>query len=268
MINKKSHKLLLLLAILTITSGCSHSQQTNIPESVEEIHPGILKGYLDTDEMPNSLSLVPAPPAEGSAAFALDKDVSQQSMSLQGTPRWDLAAKDAILAFPEAANAFSCALGVPISQVETPHLYMLLHRTLADAGLSTYGAKNHYQRTRPFVINKQPMCTPHEEDALREDGSYPSGHTAAGWAWALILSEISPEQSEAILLRGREFGQSRIVCNVHWQSDVNEGRLMGAAAVAALHSDPIFKAELEAAKNEILALRANNVTPAGQCDAK
>ena len=145
---------------------------------------------------------------------------------------------------------------------------MLLHRTLADAGLSTYGAKDHYKRARPFVINKKSICTPHEEEALRNDGSYPSGHTAIGWAWALILTEISPEQSEAILLRGREFGQSRIICNVHWQSDVNQGRLMGATAVATLHSDPIFKAELEAAKNEVLILRANNIAPTNECDVK
>ena len=32
----------------------------------------------------------------------------------------------------------------------TPHLYMLLRRTLTDAGLSTYAAKNHYHRGRDY----------------------------------------------------------------------------------------------------------------------
>ncbi len=70
-----------------------------------------------------------------------------------------LSAKDADLSFPNAATVFSCALGVPIDKEHTPHLYLLLQRTLADAGLSTYTAKNHYRRLQPFVLNNQPICT-------------------------------------------------------------------------------------------------------------
>ena len=69
---------------------------------------------------------------------------------------------------------------------------------------------------------------------LREDGSYPSGHNAIGWASALILAEIAPERADLVLARGRAFGQSRVICNVHWQSDASEGRTMGAAAVARM----------------------------------
>ncbi len=39
--------------------------------------------------------------------------------------------------------------------------------------------------------NNAPVCTPEDEEKLRKDGSYPSGHTALGWAWALILTEIA-----------------------------------------------------------------------------
>jgi len=61
-----------------------------------------------------------------------------------------------------------------------------------------------------------------------------------------------------IMLDDAGFGQSRIICNVHWQSDVNQGRIMGAATVARLHADPGFLADLEAAKAEIAALRKGN----------
>jgi acid phosphatase (class A) len=118
------------------------------------------------------------------------------------------------------------------TQQDTPHLYMLLRRTLTDAVLSTFTAKHHYTRTRPFVVNREPNCTPDEENSLIKEGSYPSGHAAIGWAWALILSEISPGQTDAILARGRAFGESRVICNVHWQSDVIEGRFMGAGTFA------------------------------------
>ena len=261
-------KIFLVLMCIAITAGCAGFQKQNKPAAVPEIHPGILAGYLQPDSLPNSLALIPPPPAEGSAARALDEEVSRKSLALSGTPRWALAIEDAELRFPEAADTFSCALGIPITEKETPHLYMLLRRTLADAGLSTYTAKNQYQRARPFMVNGEPICTPEEEEGLRKDGSYPSGHTAIGWAWALILTEIAPDRADAILARGRAFGESRVVCNVHWNSDVVEGRFMGAAAVARLHADTAFRAELKAAKDEYTSVRARGLKPTRNCQAE
>jgi len=260
--------ILLVLVYVAITAGCAGFERQSKPAAVPEIAPGILAGYLQPEVLSNSLALIPPPPAEGSAAFALDEEVSRKSLALRGTPRWNLAAKDAELMFPEAAGTFSCALGVPITEQDTPHLYMLLRRTLADAGLSTYTAKNHYQRKRPFMKNNEPTCTPDEEALLRKDGSYPSGHTAIGWAWALILTEIAPDRADAILARGRAFGESRNICNVHWHSDVVEGRFMGSAAVARLHADPAFRAEIEAAKVELEAVRAKGLKPIRNCEAE
>jgi acid phosphatase (class A) len=200
------------------------------------------------------------------AALALDEEVSRMSLELRGTPRWTVAAEDADLTFPHAAETFTCALNAPITELDTPRLYMLLRRSLTDAGLSTYTAKNQYSRTRPFVVNKAPSCTPGDEEILR--GSYPSGHTAIGWAWALILSEVAPDQTDTILARGRAFGQSRVICNVHWESDVIEGRFIGAAAVARLHADPTFLADLVAAKAELETVRAKDLKPTRDCVAE
>jgi len=253
---------------IAIIAGCAGFQNQGKPNVVPEIRPGILAGYLKPEVLPNSLALIPPPPAEGSSASALDEEVSRKSLALSGTPRWALAIEDAELRFPEAADTFSCALGIPITEKDTPHLYMLLRRTLADAGLSTYKAKNQYQRKRPFIVNGEPICTPEEEEGLRKDGSYPSGHTAIGWAWALILTEIVPDRADAILARGRAFGESRVVCNVHWHSDVVEGRFMGAAAVARLHADNAFRAELKAAKAEYTSVRARNLKPTRNCQTE
>jgi acid phosphatase (class A) len=266
--NLPLRKHLFVLLAIAITAGCASTKQQSGPMAVPEIHPGILAGYLEPETLPDSLALIPPPPAEGSAALALDEEVSRRSLALRGTPRWDLAAKDAELMFPEAAGSFSCALGIPITESDTPHIYMLLRRTLADAGLSTYTAKNHYQRQRPFMVNNAPICTPAEEEQLRKDGSYPSGHTAIGWAWALILTEIAPDRADAILARGRAFGESRVVCNVHWHSDVVQGRFMGAAAVARLHADPAFRAEVAAAISELAAARTKGLAPSHDCQAE
>jgi len=157
---------------------------------------------------------------------------------------------------------------VPVSEQGTPHLNMLLRRSLVDAGLATYAAKDHYQRTRPFVVHKETTCTPAEEAMLSKDGSYPSGHSAVGWAAALILVQIAPERTDAILARGYAFGQSRVVCNVHWQSDVDAGRVMASAAVARLQSDPVFRKQLRLARAEVADARARGLKPTRDCAAE
>jgi acid phosphatase (class A) len=236
--------------------------------SVPEIFPGILAGYLPQTGLPNSLALDPPAPTPGSAMYALDEAISKANLALQGSPRWQQATSDADLSFPHVAETFSCSMGIPINEVETPHLYMLLRRSFTDAALSTYAAKNHYNRTRPFMENKRPTCTPKDEALLRKDGSYPSGHTSIGWTWALILTEIAPGQADAILARGRSFGDSRLVCNVHWQSDVNEGRIMGASTVARLHADAAFRADLDASKADYEIARAKELKPTRDCAAE
>ena len=224
-----------------------------------------MAGYLAPAAVPDSAALLPAPPAEGSAAIALDQETNRNDLALQGAPRWRLAGMDANLSFPWAAGDFACALDISVTQLDTPRLYQLLRRSMTDAGGATAAAKDKYKRERPFMVNKQPTCTPGAEERLATNGSYPSGHTAIGWTWALILSEISPEQSQAILERGRSFGESRLVCNVHWESDVIEGRLVGAATVAKLHADPRFLADLDAAKAEVAAARARKLAPQRDC---
>lgn len=259
---------LISAAWLLSTSAAVQAQSSIIPTQVPELRPGVLAGYLPRKELPDSLSLLPAPPAAGSAAQAADDEAYQATIALRQSPRWALAAADANLKFPQAADAMSCALGTPINAEATPHLYTLLRRSLVDAGLATYGAKDHYKRTRPFVANQAPTCSPGEEAMLRNDGSYPSGHAALGWAWGLILGELAPDRSKALYARAFAFGQSRVICGVHWQSDVNQGRVIGAVAVSRLHSDPVFLAQMAEASKEIAAARAKALPPNGDCAAE
>jgi acid phosphatase (class A) len=228
---------------------------------------GILQGYLAREDYPDSLAMLPPPPAEGSAAQAADDEISQSLLPLQDAVRFELAALDNDLSFPNAAGTFSCALGAPISEAETPFLYQLLRRSLTDAGLATYAAKNHYGRARPFTVNQGANCaSEREQELLRGDPSYPSGHTAIGWAWALILTSLAPERADEILARGMAYGESRAFCNVHWPSDVAAGRIIGAAAVAVLHGNEAFQQDLTEARRELNAVRASGLEPGRDCE--
>ena len=270
----KTHKTLqhfltpLVMTCLMFVAGCACITPSYIPTTVPEVLPGILQGYLPLDEAPNSFTLLPAPPDKESAAFAADQEAFRLSRLLENTPRWTQAIKDANLYFPKAPEAFSCALDAPITMEALPNLYMLMYRTWTDAILVTLAAKKNYKRIRPFIVNKTTSCTPDWEAELAKDGSYPSGHTSIGWTWALILAEIAPERADAILSRGYAYGQSRVICGVHWQSDVTAGRVIAAAVVAKLHTASVFRAQLEAAQKELAAVWAEGLKPAIDCKAE
>lgn len=257
---------LLSVSLSLVLAGCAAPAPK--PSAVEANLATRATGYLADAAVPASLDLVPAPPAAGSAGFALDEQVSREARALRGTPRFAQAMRDAELGFPDGAGQFSCAIDVDVDAQRTPALYRLLERSRADASAATRVAKKHYQRPRPFMVNGEPTCTPDDEADLRGNGSYPSGHTSIGWAWALILSEIAPERANAIQARGRDYGESRLVCNVHWQSDVLAGRFMGAAAVARLHDNAGFQRDLAAARMEVAAARAAGTHSSRDCVAE
>ncbi len=268
--NKLCCSALMLVAVL-LSSSCAAPARVVAPTSAAEVGEfghGFLNGYLPPSDLPDSLALIPAPPTPGSAAQADDDAAFHELTKFQATARGAMAVQDANLSCPHAAETFSCALGVPISEKEMPNLNMLLQRTLTDAGLATYKAKDKYQRTRPFVVFKVASCTPAEDGFLRTDGSYPSGHTSIGWNWALTLTEIAPDRADAILKRGRAFGQSRGICGAHWKSDVESGRIIGAATFARLHASPVFQAQMEAARGEVAKARSRGTAPTGNCAAE
>ncbi|WP_316633324.1 phosphatase PAP2 family protein [uncultured Flavobacterium sp.] len=223
-------------------------------EQLREIMPDLLHGYLKEEEMPDSLKLLEPPPEHASKAFEFDLEYAKKVIKSKDRIRFMQAATDADLSFPAAVKSFEYTLGIEISEVKTPKLYLLMRRVMTDAGLSTYAAKNYYNRERPFVATNTKTCTPEREEVLRKVGSFPSGHAAVGWAWALVFSEIFPYNERIILKRGYDFGESRIVCNAHWYSDVQMGRVMGRATVDRLHDNLVFQNDLAEAKVEVLKI--------------
>lgn len=253
------------IASALVAAGCATVELA--PTYLPEVRPGYVAGYLQPAQLPDVVAILPPPPDEGSAALAADQELYRVVGKLQDSPRWKLAASDAELRFPHAAQFFSCTLDIPISAEATPHLNMLLRRIRMDASRANDKPKDQYKRVRPFAATGDPSCTPREEKAMRPD-SYPSGHSSIGWAWALALAEIVPERADAILARGYDFGASRAICRAHWKSDVEAGRLVGAATVSRLHADPVFLAQLGEARKEIAAARAASAKSQLDCTAE
>ncbi|MEG3143675.1 phosphatase PAP2 family protein [Sphingomonas sp. RT2P30] len=253
---------LAIAALVAVLAGVAVLAQQAAPMAQAPAH-ALAKGYL-TLPTADSLVIAPPPPAPGSAAEARDVEASRAALTLRATPRWVLATADADVFGPRITGALSCAAQVDIGPATTPRLDALLHRTMTDLALSGSAIKRSYKRPRPFMVNGEATCTPDWEPLLRKDGSYPSGHSAIGYGWALILAQLLPDRAAALVARGRAFGDSRRVCNVHWLSDVEEGRVTAAMTVARLNADPAFLADLDTARAE---LRTVHALPHG-CEAE
>lgn len=207
--------------------------------------------FLPADQAINSYTLLPPPPEYNSTSFLTDESGFLYGRSLINTERWKLAKEDADLSDDGIGSQFSSAVGVEISKKNTPKLYSLLLKLRKDNDNSAEFAKKHYMRVRPFVMFNTQTCEPDDEPFLRKSGSYPSGHSTNGWSIALILSEMVPEKSEQILKKGFDYGQSRVICGAHWQSDVDAGRVLGASVLSKLKSNNEFNKSFDEAKKEI-----------------
>ncbi len=213
------------------------------------------KGYLDSDTTPQTLRILPPPPAPGSGRDADDRAVFARTRALAGGGRWALATTDADLT--PRAGMFACALGVKLDATNAPRLDAMLHHMAPDARAVVDPPKDRFNRRRPYVgaVGDPPICVPKTE-SLANSASYPSGHSTVAWSWGLILAEIAPDRATDVLRRAHEIGDSRIVCGVHYLSDVEEGRTNGSILVAALHANPEFQSDLAKARAEVAAARA------------
>ena len=219
-------------------------------------------GYFAASPL-DGKAILGAPPAPDSPRGQADRAVFEQTRSLKDTPRWRDAIQDNDLWTPNGAlRRFACAVGVDIDEKQTPTVWKILHKVELDVRTVGTPAKNFYDRKRPLIGNDAPICVP-REDWMRTNASYPSGHSMTAWSWALILAEAKPDRADAALTLGRESGESRVVCGVHFPTDVEAGRTLGSAMVARLHSEPAFVADMRQAKKELArAKRAPASCPA------
>lgn len=214
---------------------------------------------LDSLQMPNAVHFLPPPPDTASAAFQYDRAQYRWGKEQRKDPvRLAIAVGDAIWSVDNICKIYSGVLGIDISQENTPAIYRMLTLGLLTTDQAGKLPKNHYMRTRPYVFFNEPTIYPSDEKWLRNNGSYPSGHTILGWSAALLLTEMAPDKADTILARGYMYGQSRVIAGYHWQSDVDAARLVASAAVARLHADKRFLKLMKKARKEYKKMRKKN----------
>jgi len=153
---------------------------------------------------------------------------------------------------------FRTVFGEGFTPEKLPGLSAFGKRVKGDEGLNTAPAKDGFLRVRPYNADKtlKPVCK-----TTTKDNSYPSGHATSGYLLALTLIDMVPEQRDAILARADGYARSRLVCGVHYPSDLVAGRLMGYTIHAIMAANPDYLRELAPARTELrqaLGLSAAN----------
>lgn len=220
-------------------------------------------GYLQPNEQLNIAAWLPAAPAPGSAIDASDYAIYFQTRALVAGSRGQEAVADNVYAPADIALRFEPALGVALTSANAKVTLQMMQRVTKDQENLLSPIKKPVTeggRLRPYVLYPdQPAC-PHQIDDekfhLSTSGSYPSGHTTLGWIWALILSDLAPERTDALLAKGHAFGESRVVCGFHYNSDLVGGRVAAAALFARLQTDPDFISDMAVARQEVTEARA------------
>jgi acid phosphatase (class A) len=189
--------------------------------------------------------LLPPPPATDSvdekAEFQELHDIAKRS-----SPATIAAAKRD--AENETPTLFNDAVGFDIAAL--PKTNKLLSLVAEEEDADTKAAKAYFHRDRPYAVEPAlKTCTPIKPG--KAANSYPSGHSTRGFAMGIVLATLVPAKSQAILARASEYAENRLVCGVHFRSDIVAGQQFGTLIALKLMEKPDFRRQMAAAQAEL-----------------
>lgn len=225
------------------------AQQTPVPAPAVEAQASSKAArvgyYIDATTLDASI-LLPTPPAADSGNNGADLWLVHEAENTR-TPAQAAAAKadeanESIFAFSNVFGPGFNAQALPITAALGAHLKN-------DQGVIGSQVKATFKRPRPYQIDLSlhPVC----EVGTKQD-SYPSGHGITGYLSALALIQIAPERKDEILARADEYAHNRVVCGVHYQSDVEASRKVAYVVFGYMLSTPRFQRDVAAAREEMI----------------
>lgn len=192
------------------------------------------------------LRLLPPPPAEASAEQKAELAELHRIQDARTPARFAQAKWDSD---HEDASAFAAVLGPKFDLAALPATGRLLATVTREQSGAKKLAKADFHRPRPWVVDPTLVGCDHSDD--KPNSSYPSGHTTLAFALGVVLADLAPERSQEILARARDYAESRLVCGVHFRSDIIAGEAFGTVIGAELLDAPGLRPEIEAARAEL-----------------
>jgi acid phosphatase (class A) len=223
---------------LLVLSGCATTNPVGAAVSVVRTYtaPSVSTGY-------DWNVLLPKAPEAGGAQDRLDREAVRGYQSLRGTPRWTQATEDASL---DMMQIYGPIIRPDFTAAKRPDVVALLAYAGKRFSEASNEAKATFPRPRPFQADPSlSICT----DRPPAGSSYPSGHAGWGWLSAQIVARVEPNYTEKLLARGRDYGLSRVICAVHYPSDIEAGRVVADVVLTRLDNDREYQTLLAVTKS-------------------
>jgi acid phosphatase (class A) len=199
--------------------------------------------YVDPDAL-NLPALLPDPPAVGSATQLAELSMLHKIEEAR-TPEQAAAAKAD--ENDEDLFLYRTVLGAGFNEVALPLTAALGAHVKNEQSIAGAALKPVFARPRPYQTDKtlHPACA-----VTGMPNSYPSNHALTGYLEGLTLAEIVPEKRVEILARADDYAHNRLVCGVHYPSDVEASRRVAYVVFGYMLATPKFERDLAAAKAE------------------
>jgi acid phosphatase (class A) len=218
-----------LLAALALLPSTLAAPQTALAGPTDEAPSSIAGLRLDPVALDRVTGAAPAP---GSQAEADDLAIL---LWLQRYRTPEMVAATWLL-LERNLSTFSGAVGAEVGG-STPALKAGLESFMAPVNTAFGVIKRQRARVRPYVAHAElSPCLPPEAT-----GSFPSGHATWFRATAELLADLLPERRERLERVGRQGGANRVLCGVHYPSDVEAGQRLGAEAARQIIASPQWR---------------------------
>lgn len=200
--------------------------------------------YIDATVLDMTV-LLPGPPTLGSsvnlAELAELHHIEQSRTSEQVAKAKADESEEDMFAFKTVFGSGFTAEALPVTAALGAHVKN--EQSVVGGQL-----KRFYQRPRPYQTDAtlHPVCT-----LKKEHDSYPSGHGLTGYLEAFTLAEIIPEKRAEILARADDYAHNRLVCGVHYSSDVEASRKVAYSIFGYMLAMPKFQRDLAASRDEM-----------------
>jgi acid phosphatase (class A) len=190
--------------------------------------------------------VLPDPPRDGTP-IAKAELAELHAMDATRTP--EEAARARADGETRSVTIFDGVMGPAFDLEKLPATKALFHVVRDEEKAAADRAKDHFKRNRPWIVDASLHPCSMKDDP---QSSYPSGHTTMGYSMASILARLVPSKAPAIMARAAEYAHSRLVCEVHFPSDVTAGQSYGMMVAERLMEQPAFQTQFLAARRELI----------------
>lgn len=229
--------------LCVLMSFCAAAQAGKLGGEKAKGHPAY---YIDAAVLLVDLLLLP-PSAQDTAATAGEL-AELHRIEDSRTPEQVAAAiaddrEEDIFTYRTVLGGSFKAESLPLTAALSVHVH-------GEESAVGFGLKKVFARMRPYQADKtlHPVCK-----LTDAHNSYPSGHSLSGYLLAFTLAEMVPEKKQQILERADDYAHNRLVCGVHYASDLEASRRTAYVVFGAMMANPRFVQDMQAAGVEVRA---------------